>query len=93
MSRQRLTGLAVALERQKISQLEQRGKSIGALKHLLRVLSPEGTLERGYSVIRDAEGDIIRSVATVKPGDLLEVQLRDGKVSAGTKAVIPKSAS
>jgi exodeoxyribonuclease VII large subunit len=37
-------------------------------------------LGRGYSIIRDNNNAVIKSVAEVKPGDQLKGQLVDGEV-------------
>jgi exodeoxyribonuclease VII large subunit len=46
---------------------------------MLRVLGPEGTLRRGYSVTTDASGKVIRSARRVKPGMRLVTRLGDGE--------------
>lgn len=50
-----------------------------ALTHL-RALSPMTTMERGYAVLLNEKGAVVRSVVEVKAGDKLDVQLIDGKV-------------
>ena len=47
----------------------------------LRTLSPRSTLERGYAIVR-ADGGIVRTAATVTPGDALEVEVADGRFGA-----------
>ena len=47
----------------------------------LRALSPRSTLERGYAIVRGDEG-IVRSAASVTPGDALEVEVADGRFGA-----------
>jgi exodeoxyribonuclease VII large subunit len=46
---------------------------------ILRVLGPEATLRRGYSITRDARGELIRSVATVRPKMKIKTRVRDGE--------------
>ncbi|HEY1583968.1 MAG TPA: exodeoxyribonuclease VII large subunit [Chthoniobacterales bacterium] len=46
---------------------------------MLRLLGPEGTLGRGYSITRDGEGNLIRSVAAVRPGMALRTRVSDGE--------------
>ena len=55
----------------------------GRLEHagnLLRVLGPQSTLARGYSITRTAAGEIVRSVAQAPPGTPLRTQVADGEV-------------
>lgn len=50
--------------------------------HVLRSLSPQGTLERGYSVVRDTEGHVLTDPAKVKAGTKLKVRLAAGELDA-----------
>jgi exodeoxyribonuclease VII large subunit len=61
-------------------QLEVRRSRTGQAMHLLDTVSPLKTLGRGYSIIRDADDAVIRSVAAVAEGDVLRGQLEDGEV-------------
>jgi exodeoxyribonuclease VII large subunit len=45
----------------------------------LRLLGPQGTLQRGYSITRDEKGNIIRSVALVRPRMRIRTHLSDGE--------------
>ena len=45
-------------------------------------LSPLAVLGRGYSLTRLASGEIVRSAAQTRPGDALEILLRQGVVDA-----------
>ena len=61
-------------------QLEVRRSKTGQAMHLLDTVSPLKTLGRGYSIIRDADNAVIKSVASVNEGDVLRGQLEDGEV-------------
>jgi exodeoxyribonuclease VII large subunit len=53
--------------------------------HLLarvRSLSPAATLERGYAVVQDDEGRVLRSAAGVRPGAAIGVRLASGRLTA-----------
>ena len=45
----------------------------------LELLSPKGTLARGYSITRTAEGRIVRSIKAVKDKDLIKTMVLDGE--------------
>ncbi len=49
-------------------------------ENLLRVLGPQATLTRGYSVTTDADGKVIRSVADVRAGQTVITRLADGSL-------------
>ncbi len=61
-------------------QLELKQSKTTQAMHLLDTVSPLKTLGRGYSIIRDNNNAVIKSVAEVKPGDQLKGQLVDGEV-------------
>lgn len=51
------------------------------LEHLtarVRALSPAATLERGYAIVTNADGEIIRDAATTAPGDFIRVRVAQG---------------
>ncbi|WP_228374184.1 exodeoxyribonuclease VII large subunit [Demequina phytophila] len=48
----------------------------------LRALSPLSTLERGFAVVRDASGAVVRDAAQVRKGDVLRLRLARGEVEA-----------
>ena len=76
--RQEITALGERLERgfaQRMAALRGRLEHAG---NLLRVLGPQSTLNRGYSITRTQEGGIVHSVAEAPPGTRLLTQLADG---------------
>ena len=48
----------------------------------LDALSPLKVLTRGYAMVQDADGEVIRSVSQTKCGREIEITLKDGAVSA-----------
>ena len=62
--------------------------------HLLarvRSLSPAATLERGYAVVQDAEGRVMRSAAGVDAGALIGVRLASGRLTAAVVSAEPEN--
>jgi exodeoxyribonuclease VII large subunit len=49
---------------------------------LLLSLSYQGVLQRGFALVRDADGGAIRSVDQVAAGQLLDIELGDGRIGA-----------
>lgn len=49
-----------------------------------RALSPLATLERGYSVLQDADGHVVTSVAALTEDTPITVRVADGRVHATT---------
>ncbi len=48
--------------------------------HLLDTVSPLKTLERGYSVLRNDDGAVIRSIAEIHDGECVKAQVLDGEI-------------
>jgi exodeoxyribonuclease VII large subunit len=49
---------------------------------LLGALDPRTILDRGYALVRGSDGDVVRSVAQVGKGDVIEVSFADGSARA-----------
>ncbi|MEN9412804.1 MAG: hypothetical protein RIQ92_1241 [Actinomycetota bacterium] len=62
--------------------IEAERKELKAITAHLRSLSPQSTLDRGYSVIRDASGAVVRDAKQLKPGDQLAIKVAKGETSA-----------
>jgi exodeoxyribonuclease VII large subunit len=60
-------------------RLDQSGHRLNLLHTQLTAVSPKATLERGYAIVRDSDGRIVRTPAAVKTGAPLTVQVRDGQ--------------
>lgn len=60
--------------------LNRESMLIGHLRQQVRSLSPQSTLDRGYSVVRDAQGHVIQDAAKVKSGQALTVRLAKGQI-------------
>ena len=58
------------------------GQDLERLASQLRALSPSAVLERGYSVTRDRDGNIIRTVDQVEVGEPVKTQLARGTLES-----------
>jgi exodeoxyribonuclease VII large subunit len=56
--------------------------SLGHLRQQVRSLSPQSTLDRGYSVVRDADGHVLSDASKVKSGQKLSMRLAKGELQA-----------
>ena len=61
-------------------QLVTKQNQTAQAMHLLDTVSPLKTLGRGYSIIRDKQNAVVRSVTEVQAGDQLRGQLVDGEL-------------
>ncbi|CAB4598420.1 unannotated protein [freshwater metagenome] len=53
----------------------------------LRLLDPVTTMARGWSITRDAAGNVVRSISDVSPGDTVITALADGSVTSTVEGV------
>ncbi len=70
--------LAQAFGRAQERRLERASRLEGALS----LVSPQAVLERGYAIVRDSAGRLVRSSEGLLPGEALRVQLARGELDA-----------
>jgi exodeoxyribonuclease VII large subunit len=71
--------------------LERATSNCERLSANLSHLDPAAVLERGYSVVRDASGRIVRRGANLSPGDLLDITFAEGGADARVERTRPKA--
>jgi exodeoxyribonuclease VII large subunit len=79
--RERLALVHERLRRTPRLDVERRRGKLDALAGRLAALSPRATLERGYAIVRSGE-EIVRTAASVSPGDDVAVELARGSFDA-----------
>ena len=65
-------GASIKLAKEELKQIKAR----------VRALSPQATLDRGYSVVQLADGQIVTDPKKLKQGDLLRLRLAKGETQA-----------
>jgi exodeoxyribonuclease VII large subunit len=65
--------------------LDRAKRRSGELERLLKTLSYQGVLERGFAVVLDPSGVPIKRAATIATGDELTLKFQDGEVQAVAK--------
>ena len=70
--------------------LDRAADDIAHHKARARALSPLETLRRGYSVLQDADGHVVSSVAGVEAGAAVAVRVTDGRIHATTTTIEPE---
>ena len=86
--RHRLTTLGDRLRRSPALLVERRRALVAHQGARLAALSPRGTLERGYAIVR-ANDKILRSTGSIRPGERVEVELAQGRFGARIEDVEP----
>lgn len=59
---------------------------LGAVQRHIEALSPARVLERGYAVVRDADGRVVRAAEAVSVGARLDIQVATGRIAAEVTA-------
>ncbi|HRP74379.1 MAG TPA: exodeoxyribonuclease VII large subunit [Rhodocyclaceae bacterium] len=79
---ERCARLAQGLARAGRQFVVQRRQRLDALSQHLEHLGPQAVLNRGYSVTRDAHGNILRSASDVEVGTSVTIELAQGTLDA-----------
>jgi len=81
--RQRRIGNAVALLSQHKRQL------LAAQNSQLELLNPQRTLERGYAIVTDGKGKVLRAPSELQPRSNVTLRLAEGSAEVGIASVQP----
>ena len=73
--------------------VERAGAVVIELRSQLRALSPQGTLDRGYSIAQLPDGHVLRTADQAPAGTELLITLADGAVTATSSAATSKPAT
>jgi exodeoxyribonuclease VII large subunit len=71
--------------------LDREELGLSHLRQQIRSLSPQSTLDRGYSVVRDVAGHVISDASQVKAGTKLKVRLAKGELAVTSDAISSSS--
>jgi len=66
-------------------RLQNSRTKINQYQKLVQMADPKNTLKRGFSITRNQEGQIIRSVKDVKGIKTITTQLEDGIINSEVK--------
>jgi exodeoxyribonuclease VII large subunit len=73
VSSKRLQTAIASTVQQRLTRLETQGA-------LLEALSYKATLDRGFAIVRNQSGEVVRAKAGIKPGASLSVTFHDGQI-------------
>ena len=62
------------------NRLAVASTDVRGIQATLRALSPQGTLERGFSIVRNTSGKIVKSITEISSGEKLRIRLSDGEL-------------
>jgi exodeoxyribonuclease VII large subunit len=75
-----------ALQRAAQAQLTKASQAQASAARLLESLSPLGTLQRGYAVVRSQKGAVLTTAVAAKAAQALEIEFHDGKVAVSSNS-------
>ena len=78
--RAEVAGVQTRLENAAKYQLERAKQKLVSLERSISLLGPQQTLQRGYSITRKTNGEILQRSEDVKPGDEILTRLAEGEV-------------
>jgi exodeoxyribonuclease VII large subunit len=68
------------METAMVQRLHQSANRLAHLGQMLDSLSPLGTLQRGYAIVTDTSGQVVRIAGEVSVGDEVEARLAKGRL-------------
>jgi len=77
-----IKGLSARSFRSMSGALAIAKEEISGLRTQVRTLSPQATLDRGYSVVQKSDGSVLRKASDVSAGEKLRLRLAKGEVAA-----------
>lgn len=86
LNRQRLESAFGRMQTAMANRLSAQKSVVAVVQAQLKGVSPHATLQRGYAIVRSADGALVRSVDAVSAGDKLQIQVVDGTIGATADA-------
>ena len=65
--------------------IADRGQKLLHISQLLNSLNYKQVLERGFALVRNAQGSLVKQISDTQSGETLSVTLRDGMLTAQVK--------
>ena len=90
--REQLNMLAMRNRRSFQSLIERKRFTLDGQRKLLATLGHKSVLERGFALVRDENGEMIRSLTSVNAGQLISVEMADGKINSRVEDASSKPA-
>jgi exodeoxyribonuclease VII large subunit len=84
-----LDAAGASLRRLPALRLERESTRLGNARDRLRLLGPAATLDRGYAIVQDEAGGVVREAGAVSVGGRIGVRLAAGRLGARVEEVEP----
>jgi exodeoxyribonuclease VII large subunit len=93
LAKERLAACRTRLDRSLERMTHTSASRLSALDARLHSLSPLAVLDRGYALVLDAGGGLVRSTTQVAPGDKVVTRLSDGAFISRVESAAPHQSS
>jgi len=91
--RERIENCAARSHRARDHILKSARAQLNSFGQLLNAFSHKSVLERGFALVRGADGAPVRSATAVSPGAALEIEVKDGRFGAVVSGSPPVAAT
>ena len=91
--RERLDGLGARIGQSLVTVADRRRRQLEALGQLLRSLSHRSVLDRGFALVRDTDGQMLRRSSEAVAAARIELEFADGRVLAETDGETDRAAA
>lgn len=78
----RLDAVQATTVRRAVRHVDDQQRALESRAARLTLLDPVHLLRRGWSITRDDEGNVVRSVADAAPGTVITTQVADGRLTS-----------
>lgn len=85
--RECVVAMAQRLESSTVSTVLDAKRRVNAFGDRLRALSPRLVLERGYTLVRTDDGQLVRGLDALKPGDHVTIEFARGDAVAAIETI------
>lgn len=84
---EKINSLSNALPEKISKVLQDNKRQVDHFSILLETIGPSATLKRGYAIVTDQSGKVVRSATQAEPGKSVEVTLHRGRLRATVDAI------
>ena len=85
---EKIRSLTNRLQRAQVNSISIQQQKFDSLGSQLHMVSPLATLERGFSITRDQQDEIIRNANNNLPGDKVKIQLKSGSLNCEIQEIV-----
>ncbi len=84
--------IAAQLQQARLRRFDALTHQVAQVRDTLELLHPQRILERGYSIVESAPGQIVRRASQAPPGSALTIQFAQGRIAVSVEEVLKDQA-